>query len=240
MNRIDRLFGILTTLQSKKFVTGQELAAKFEISIRTVYRDMKALGELGIPIGFEQPKGYFIVQGFFLPPLSLTIDEANSLILMASLAEKFADVSITKHSQSALNKLKAILRYTDKDKAETISSNISVYLPENEKSETNYLSIIQKAITDKVILEIGYTNNLQISSYRQIEPIGLAFYTNQWHLIAWCWSRNQYRDFKVKMISKLGYTNLPFKKEVHWTLDEYISGLINLTDEINQINTHNE
>ena len=63
MNRIDRLFGILTTLQSKKHVTALQLAGKYEISVRTVYRDIKALEELGIPVGFEQPKGYFIVQG---------------------------------------------------------------------------------------------------------------------------------------------------------------------------------
>ncbi|HEX2629316.1 MAG TPA: HTH domain-containing protein, partial [Chitinophagaceae bacterium] len=70
MNRIDRLLGILTLLQSRKYVPAEKIADKFDISIRTVYRDIKALGELGIPISFEAPRGYFVVQGYFLPPVS--------------------------------------------------------------------------------------------------------------------------------------------------------------------------
>jgi predicted DNA-binding transcriptional regulator YafY len=225
MNRIDRLFGILTILQAKKYVTADQISDKFEISNRTVYRDIKALSELGIPVSFEQPKGYFIVQGFFLPPLSFTIEEANALILMTSLAEKFADKSITKYSKSALNKLLAVLRYGDKDKAEIISSNTRIYLADNEKTDVEYLSIIQHSITDKIILDIEYTNNQGIFSIREIEPIGLAFYSNQWHLIAWCWKRNQYIDFKTRMISRLNSTSIPFKKKDHWSIDKYIKSL---------------
>ena len=63
MNRIDRLFGITTLLQSKKHVSAEQLAEQFGISVRTVYRDIRALGEQGIPISFEQNRGYFLVQG---------------------------------------------------------------------------------------------------------------------------------------------------------------------------------
>ena len=84
MNRIDRLFGILIMLQSKKYVTAEKIADKFHISIRTVYRDIKALAEQGIPVSFEQPKGYFIVQGYFLPPVAFNSHEANALLLRNS------------------------------------------------------------------------------------------------------------------------------------------------------------
>ena len=202
-----------------------KLADKFEISIRTVYRDIRALEELGVPVGYEQPKGYFIVQGYFLPPLSLTMDEANALILMASLSEKFADKSINKHCHDAITKLKAILRYSDKEKAEFISSNISIWSSENEYPGTAYISTIQKAIVNKTILKIEYTNNQNQLSNRELEPIGLAFYSNQWHLIAWCWKRKEYRDFKIKMISLLTDTYEPFKKIKHLTINEYIQQL---------------
>lgn len=225
MNRIDRLFGILTILQSKKFVTAGYLADKYEISVRTVYRDIRALEELGIPVSFEQPKGYFIVQGYFLPPLSLTIDEANALILMASLSEKFADKSIDKQCKNALTKLKAILRYGDKEKAELISSNISIWTATEDNFNNEYISTIQKAIVNKSIIEIEYTNNQNQFSKREVEPIGLAFYSNQWHLIGWCWKRKEYRDFKIKMISKLSDSYKPFRKTEHFTINEYIQQL---------------
>ena len=94
MNRIDRLFGILVRLQSKKYVTAEQLSDQFSISVRTVYRDVKALGEQGIPISFEANKGYFIVQGYFLPPVSFNSDEANALLLMERFLAGFADKSI--------------------------------------------------------------------------------------------------------------------------------------------------
>jgi predicted DNA-binding transcriptional regulator YafY len=222
MNRIDRLMGIMTQLQSRKYCTGEHLSKKFDISIRTVYRDIKTLSEIGIPVDFEIGKGYFISQGYFLPPLSLTVEEANALILLNTLADKFADHSIVKHSHNALTKIRAVLRYADKDKAEQLSSSINVYLPEEDKNQTNWLSPIQTAITNKTILQIRYTNNEGVSSKREIEPAGLIFYTNQWHLYAWCRERKGYRDFKVSMISALLDTGKPHSIKVHSQLEEYI------------------
>ncbi len=89
MNRIDRLFSILTFIQSKKYVPAEKIAEKFNISLRTVYRDMKALGESGIPISFEQYKGYFVMQGYFLPPVSFTSEEANAFLLMEAIVSGF-------------------------------------------------------------------------------------------------------------------------------------------------------
>src|SRR5689334_4227563 len=97
MNRVDRLLGILTLLQSKKYVPAEKIADKFRISIRTVYRDIRAMCEQGIPVSFEQQRGYFLVQGYFLPPVAFTSEEANALLLMESLVYGFTDRSIHKH-----------------------------------------------------------------------------------------------------------------------------------------------
>jgi predicted DNA-binding transcriptional regulator YafY len=225
MNRIDRLFAILLTLQSKKFTTAVSIAEKFKISVRTVYRDIRALEESGVPVGFEPGCGYYLVQGFFLPPLSLTGDEANALILMASLSRKFGDASIAKSSESALAKLRNILGRAEKEKAELLSDSLTVWVPGEEEQMNDHLSRIQRAITDRKILRISYTNNLGEQSNREVEPIGFAFYTNQWHLIAWCWKRNEYRDFKVKMTDRLTETGKPFRKAKHWTVADYIFSL---------------
>jgi predicted DNA-binding transcriptional regulator YafY len=225
MNRIDRLFGILTTLQSKKHVSPAHLAEKYEISIRTVYRDVKALEELGIPVGFEQPKGYFIVQGYFLPPLSFTADEANSLLLMASLAERFADKSVAKHSRNALDKIKTVLRPADKDGSERLSDHINIHIPEGTKTENDYLLDVQTAITKQMIIAIEYTDSKNATTTREIEPIGLVFYNLQWHVIAWCWKSMDYRDFIVKMISKITCTQQQYRKKDHIQVTDFLTFL---------------
>ncbi len=220
MNRIDRLMGILTTLQSHKFVTAEKIAGKFGISIRTVYRDIRALDEIGIPVSFENNKGYFVVQGYFLPPVSLTSDEANALILVASLADRFTDRSIAKHSDSALQKIRAILRSGDKEKTEQLSERIKVWNP--TAAGNNYLSEIQQSISNKFIVSLDYTDTKGQKTSREVEPIGMIYYTDQWHLIAWCWKRNDYRDFKAKQIGRLQLTQKPFQKKDHISVDEHI------------------
>jgi predicted DNA-binding transcriptional regulator YafY len=87
MNRIDRLTAILVQLQSKKVVKAHEIADRFEISLRTVYRDVRALEEAGIPIGAEAGKGYFILDGYHLPPVMFSQQEANALVLGSKLIE---------------------------------------------------------------------------------------------------------------------------------------------------------
>lgn len=88
MNRIDRLSAILIQLQSKKIVRAQEIADRFEISLRTVYRDIRALEEAGVPIGAEAGIGYFLMEGYNLPPVRFSKEEAGSILMATKLAEK--------------------------------------------------------------------------------------------------------------------------------------------------------
>jgi predicted DNA-binding transcriptional regulator YafY len=226
MNRIDRLMGIVTTLQSRKYVTADYIAEKFEISVRTTYRDIKALSEIGIPVSFEPQKGYFIMQGYFFPPVSFTQQEANALILLESIAKKFGDASIQKHYTSALNKVKTMLKGAEKEKADFIESRIRpAAFPLMSDGDFSYLADIQDAIIAKKILKIVYTNSQAQQSSREIEAIGLTFYGFNWHLIAWCWKRSEYRDFKVARINSLDNTHQPFRKNNHPSIDAYVKSL---------------
>jgi predicted DNA-binding transcriptional regulator YafY len=225
MNRIDRLFGILTLLQAKKYVTAESIAAKFNISIRTVYRDIKALGEQGIPVSFEPHKGYFVVPGYFLPPVSFSTEEANALLLMETLVSGFADKSIQKHYGSALNKVKAVLGTPQKEKLERLNQNIRLQIPPCFNQNFEYLSVVQEAITEKCTLNLAYKNNHSEVSERLVEPIGLVFYALNWHLIAWCHLRCEYRDFRVSRILKIKSTGRPFTKTEHLDLNAYMKML---------------
>jgi predicted DNA-binding transcriptional regulator YafY len=222
MNRIDRLFGMLTLLQSRKHMTAEAIADKFEISVRTVYRDIKALCEQGIPVGFEPHKGYGVVQGYFLPPVSFSTEEANALLLMEAIVSGFADKSIQVHYSTALSKVKAVLRNSQKEKLAILDDSIRIHLPDFVKNSYEYLSLIQNAISEKQILEMDYKNNNEIITSRQAEPIGLVFYSMNWHLIAWCHLRHEYRDFRVSRILKLRNPGIPFRKTDHIELTDFM------------------
>lgn len=222
MNRIDRLFGILTLLQSRKYITAEKIAERFDMSVRTVYRDIKALGEQGIPVSFEQHKGYYLVQGYFLPPVSFNMDEANALLLVESLVKGFADQSIRSHYSTALTKVKAVLKTSQKEKLETMNQHIKLQIPERLNFNFEYLSLIQNAIAEKHIIELDYKNNKEEVSKRRVEPIGLIFYAFSWHLIAWCHVRKEYRDFNLVRIICIKNQEIPFTKSAHMPLSEYM------------------
>lgn len=225
MNRIDRLLGIITTLQSKKYVTAEKIAEKYNISIRTVYRDVKAIAEQGIPVSFEQGKGYFLVQGFFLPPVSFTPEEANAFLLMNAVVERFSDKTTLKHYSSGLDKIKSVMRSSQKEQLDMLQEHIRLQTSYMVAPEVNYLSPLQTAISNKHIVEFTYKNKEGITSKRKAEPLGLIFYAYNWHLIAWCYRRNEYRDFRVSSIVDLKTTAEPFRKKNHIQLGEYMKEL---------------
>jgi len=221
MNRIDRLFGILTLLQSKKYVSAEKISEQFDISVRTVYRDVKALGESGIPVSFEPHKGYYVVQGYFLSPVAFTSEEANALLLSESLVAGFADKTTQVHFATALTKVKTVLKTSQKEKIEHLSESIKLQVPRRVSPEFDFLSTIQEAISSALQLEVHYKNIKEELSFRSIEPIGLVFYAFNWHMIAWCHKRSEYRDFKISRIGKLTLTQKAFTKDKHIRLGEY-------------------
>lgn len=225
MNRIDRLFGMATLLQSRKYVTAEQLAEKFGISVRTVYRDVKALDEQGIPVSYEPNRGYFLVQGYFLPPVSVSPEEANTLLLLEKLIYGLADKSILTHYTSLLNKVKAVLRSAEKDRLEQLTNRINIEVSAQFQQPTEHLSTLLAALSSQQIVDIDYRNKEGLSSTRQIEPIGLACYGMAWHVIAWCHRRNAYRDFNVMRITRLSPTGIAFRKGPHMTLNDYIASL---------------
>jgi predicted DNA-binding transcriptional regulator YafY len=214
--------GILTTLQAQKFVPAEKLSSKFQISVRTVYRDIRALDEIGVPVAFEAGRGYFVADGYFLPPVSFSADEANALVLLSSLAGRFADDSVARQTMSAIEKIRAILKAGDKERSRFLSEKIRVLNPNPTGGSSGLLGDIQKAISGNTILKIEYTDAKKQRTSREIEPIGIIYYTEQWHLIGWCWLRKDYRDFIVRQIDSLKLTGQPFRKTEHISLDEHI------------------
>lgn len=225
MNRIDRLTAILIQLQSQKVVKAEEIADRFEISTRTVYRDVKALMEAGVPIGSEAGTGYFIVDGYHLPPVMFTQDEANSLLLAGKLVEKMTDKSVRQAYTSALVKIKSVLNANEKDSLQHLDGNVEVFVRGRSQPNTefpdNFMTAIQRAVAARKVLKITYTNSANESTRREVEPLGVSYYGMTWHLIGWCCLRKEYRDFRADRIRDLVETGHSFEKKTHITLKEY-------------------
>lgn len=225
MNRTDRLNAILIQLQSKRVVRAQEIADRFEISVRTVYRDIRALEEGGVPIGAEAGLGYYLMDNYHLPPVMFTNDEASALLFGEKLIEKMSDEKIKKEFRSALFKIKAILKPGEKDHLEKLHDRIAVYNMSTMSERFNQLHLdeIQQALVNKQVLEIQYESKYAEEAVcRKVEPIGLCNYSSRWHLFAWCQMRRDYRDFRLDRIISLRPTTENFKGKQHPSVAEYM------------------
>ncbi len=219
MKRLHRLTAILVKLQSKKIVQAAELADKFDVSLRTIYRDMQALTDAGVPIGAEAGTGYFLVEGYSLPPVMFTEKEANALLTASKIIETNNDESLISEYRDAIDKVIAVLRTTQKKKLEILEQRIFTY-SRRAIHPSNSLSIIQQAITDLRVLEIQYTNVTKEHSKRLIEPLGVYFTNNTWILIAYCRLRQDYREFRTDRIIHLIETQELFHQQ-KFTLEDY-------------------
>ncbi len=226
MNRIDRLAAILIQLQSRPLVKAQDIATKFSISLRTVYRDVKALEEAGVPVIGAAGTGYRLMEGYKLPPVMFNMDEATALLTASKLVQSKTDAGISKHYIAALDKIRAILRHSEKDHIEEIDEHIAVmnhpsivYQPQAEL----HLQSILKAIGSSSIIEISYTSlEKNESTKRKVEPVGIYYLGSHWYLIAFCQMRKDYRNFRTDKITRLIITDETNSK-THPPLQSFIS-----------------
>lgn len=219
-NRITRLTAILTQLQTKRLSTAAQLAEKFAVSTRTIYRDIRTLEQAGIPIVTEDGKGYCIMEHFRLPPVMFTENEANALITAEQLIRKNKDASFVKEYSEAITKIKAVLKLGVKDKVHLLSERLQIIQnPDNNQTSSN-LSTLQHALTNFNLVEITYTNETGNITNRIIEPFAILSTQENWLLLAWCRLRTEFRFFRLDRIKE--FKVLPEKFEPHKiTLKEY-------------------
>lgn len=201
--RLSRLTAILTQLQSKRIVTAKLLAEKHNVSLRTIYRDIRTLEKSGTPIVTEEGKGYSIMEGYHLPPVLFTEEEANALITIEQLAIKNKDLSLVKNTTSALEKIKATLRYSQKGNADMLAERIYFGGNNNEEKTSNNLMQIQSAITQYKVLTMGYLSSEDKLTNRSIEPFAIYSIHGDFLLIAFCRLRSDFRHFRLDYIQSL-------------------------------------
>ena len=218
--RISRLTAILTQLQSKQILTAREIAEIHNVSIRTVYRDIRTLEDSGVPIVTEEGKGYSLVQGFNLPPVMFTEEEANALITAEQLIIKNKDQSFIQEYQKAVSKIKATLRDSQKEKIEFLADRIVFRNNLENKKTSDYLMLIQSTISNFNLIEIEYQSLQDQYTKRIIEPFALYSTQEKWLLIAFCRLRNDFRVFRLDHIKRVIVTDDFFVPQ-KITLQEY-------------------
>ncbi len=144
--RLTRLTTILTQLQSKRILTARAIAEKHGISMRTVYRDIRTLEQSGVPIITEEGKGYTIMEGYTLAPVMFTQEEANALLTAEYLIKQNKDASLVNSYESAITKIKATLKYSQKEKTALLANRIQIRNNIEGDKSSNYLVKIQSTI----------------------------------------------------------------------------------------------
>lgn len=218
--RLSRLTAILTQLQSKRILTANQLAERHNVSVRTIYRDIRTLEKSGIPIVTEEGKGYSIMEGYRLPPVLFTEDEANALITLEQLALKNKDLSFVENTSSAIEKIKAILRYSQKRNVDLLADRIYFGGNNNEEKTSNNLMQIQSALTQYRVLTMNYLSSDNKQTIRNIEPFAIYSINGDFLLVAFCRLRNDFRHFRIDFIESLITESETFSPH-NMTIKEY-------------------
>ena len=225
MNRIDRLMAIVLFLQSRRLTTSEELAAHFEVSQRTVYRDVSALSEAGVPIISEAGVGYSIMKGYHLPPVTFTPDEASALATGGVFIASHTDASMKQSMSSALMKLRAILPDKQRARLEKIESHTELPNSQRHQAESAIeITQLQLALCELRLVDIAYHDGRGQLSKRTIEPVKMLFFMERWHLIAWCRLRNDFRDFRIDRVQSASVTDQHFEPRPDGAIEGLIEG----------------
>lgn len=216
LNRFDRIVAILIHLQSGRVVKAQEMAERFEVSLRTIYRDVRSLEMAGVPITGEAGVGYALVEGYRLPPVMFTPEEAASFVAAEKLMQKFTDKVLGSHYESALYKVKSVLKSHAKERIATLEEQIWVDSTQEMFNEhtPDALNVLLESIAEKKQVTLQYqTSYVDELTDRTIEPVGLFHENNYWYVLAYCHLRSDYRQFRTDRMMRIRLLHEPFTKE---------------------------
>lgn len=201
MSQLPRLISILTLLKSKRLLTAAELSEKFDVSVRTIYRDIRKLEESGVPVITIEGKGYTLMDSYSVAPVQFTEREANALITASHMVKQTQDSSFIQDFDEAMTKIKSVFRASILEKSELLAGKIHVLKMTHENLSSSALSEIQLAITNLNFMEMSYQKLEDTKeTFRKVEPYALYSTQGKWIMIAWCHLRDEYRAFRVDRI----------------------------------------
>lgn len=203
--KIDRLFSILQILINKKNVTAKELASRFDVSVRTIYRDIDVLSANGVPVYCSQGKGggISILDNYMIDKAILTDEEQKQVLLSLQSVNVTGQINV----EDSLIKLRNVFNKNNTDWIEIDFSNWEQSHKEKEK-----FTAIKESIIDSKIIEFSYYSTKGEILKRIVEPYRLVFKGYQWYVYGFCKVRNDFRFFKLTRIDELSVTGEIFER----------------------------
>ena len=211
MRRAERLFQLVQLIRGRRLSTARWLAARLEVSERTVYRDVAELQAQGVPIEGEAGVGYRMHSGFDLPPLMFTHDEARALVAAVRLASPRLDAALAAQAEAALSKILAVLPAPARAAAESLA----LYAPPVGPDEATRarLQQLREATEARRLVAFAYLDLQGRASQRRVRPLGCFFWSEVWTLAAWCEGRGDFRNFRVDRMQSLAVLDERFRDE---------------------------
>ncbi|GIP28949.1 transcriptional regulator [Paenibacillus sp. J23TS9] len=229
MNRTDRLLAIVLQLQGRKVVRAEELAAQFETSVRTIYRDMQALSEANVPIVGAPGQGYSLMEGYFLPPVSFTASEAVTLLLGAEFVQKKLEPNYGIHAESARTKIETVLPERVRIEAEQVRGTMRLLSARESASSRNErmnLEILRRALLERRKVGFRYVKTRsgpdgKRESIRVAAPYGLVHVQGAWMLVAACELRQDIRHFRLSRMTELEQLEVEYELPPEFQFEDY-------------------
>jgi predicted DNA-binding transcriptional regulator YafY len=201
MRRTDRLFQIVQLIRGRRLTTAAFLAKRLEVSERTIYRSVADLQHQGVPIEGEAGVGYRLGQGFDMPPLMFTEDEARALVASVRMAQVWQDPSLAQASQVALGKILSALPAASRAAAQSMA----IYAPpiglDSQVQET--LQTLREAAQAHRKVKVQYKDASDRITQRTLRPLGCFYWGKVWTLAAWCEVRDGFRSFRLDRITSV-------------------------------------
>jgi predicted DNA-binding transcriptional regulator YafY len=219
MRRAERLFRLVNELRSRSVSRADDLAAYFEISVRTVYRDIAHLQASGLPIEGEAGVGYILRPGFDLPAMTFTFEQLDALAIGLSFVEVAGDTSLSQAAREVRAKLQASLPDPEKRKLE----NAPLFASRRDNRPSPMLKTIRRAIRETEILCLQYGDADGKTSDRRVRPLAIWAFADGWLFVGWCELRADFRAFRLDRISAIGETGERFANDPDKSLATYLS-----------------
>lgn len=235
MNRTDRLLAIMLELQRKGSRRAEDLAATFETSKRTIYRDIQALCESGVPVVSRAGVGYSLVEGYFLPPVSFSADEATMLLLGGDFAAQNFDDQYRAAAASASRKIEAVLSEKLRGEVNYLRDSIAFVAPETLSSGESaaFLPQLRRAIIERRTISFGYHTRYSLDgndarTTREADPYAMLHYGYAWYLIGHCHLRGEIRNFRLDRMTGLRLQDKAFHRPPNFKLEKPVDDQRNL------------